>query len=118
MEEDIKTAIAILREWAKINLVCNNYPSPVGMVSITMGGIKETLNQHHRYQVEKIDAIYSIAQLLAEGEFVKTSTDKMGRPLIWHYLRIVIAGNNSYIVIREDKKSGNKILYPIVDYIK
>ena len=54
----------------------------------------------------------------AEAEFIKMSADKKDRPLNWYYLKIIIAGSNSYIVIREDTYLRTKIFYSIVDNIK
>ena len=116
--ENIKTDIIALKLWAKINLAGNYYPSPIGQIHITMKGIKETLNQPHKFKHQKNNAIYGIEKLLALSEFVKTINDIKGRPFLWHYLKIIIAENNSYIVIREDIQSGTKILYSIVDNIK
>ena len=118
MQQNIKTQKATIKEWAKNNLVGNKYPSPVGMVLVTLAGIKETLNQPHCNEIKKMEAIYRIEKLLSEAEFVKVATDKRGRALLWHYLKITIAESNSYIVVREDIKLEIKILYSIVDNIK
>ena len=118
MQESIKTKKTTVKEWAKNNLVGNRYSSAIGMVSVTLAGIKETINQPHRCQIEKLEAIYTIEKLLAEAEFVIAAPDNRGRALIWHYLKITIAENNSYIVIREDIKLEIKLLYSIVDSIK
>ena len=118
MEEDIKTTVAILKEWAKINLIGSNFLSPIGYIYISARGIKEIINQPHRFHKENIMSLYEIEKLLATAEFVKITGDTKDRPFVWHYLKITIANNNSYIVVREDIQSGNKMLYSIVDHIK
>ena len=118
MPGNIKAQKAIIKEWAKANMVGNNYSSPVGLINITLAGIKEALNQPHRHPVEKLESNYRVENLLAEAEFIKMSADKKDRPLNWYYLKIIIAGSNSYIVIREDTYLRTKIFYSIVDNIK
>jgi len=107
-----------LKEWAKINLAGKDYYSPIGFISITMKGIKETLNQPHKFINDKNEALYNIENLIATSEYVKSINDIKDRPFLWHYLKIIIAKNNSYLVIREDIQSGSKILYSIVDKLK
>lgn len=118
MDEDFRANILVIRDWARINLLGKVLLSPIGEVHITMRGIKEVLNQPHKFLREKTIAIYQIRELLATAIFIKTIEDQKDRPFLWHYLQIVIAENNSYIVIREDIQTGSKMLYTIVDGIK
>ena len=83
-----------------------------------MRGIKEIINQPHRFHFEKIKAIYDIEILLSLSVLIKTMPDAKDRPFIWYYLLVIIADNDSYLVVREDIQSGIKILYSIVDNIK
>ena len=118
MNENIKEKKLAAKEWSRLNLVGNSFFSPIGVIDITMAGIKETINQPHRYQADKISALYHIEHLLGNSEFAKSSVDKKDRPFVWHYLKIRIADSESFIVIREDVKSQRKCLYSIVDSIK
>ncbi len=118
MNQNVKDEKLEAKEWGRLNLVGNSFSSPIGLINITMAGIKETINQPHRYQTDKINALYNIVHLLGNSEYVKSSVDKKDRPFVWHYLKINIAESESFIVIREDIKLRNKCLYSIVDSIK
>ncbi len=118
MAEDIKIMVAAIKEWGKSQLSGKAFNTMIGPVVITMRGIKEIINQPHQFHREKLMALYDIEQLLAIAEFVKTMPDSKDRPFVWYYLKIIIAENDSYLVVREDIQSGIKILYSIVDNIK
>ncbi len=117
MVENIKAKKAIIKEWAKINLVGNSYLSPVGMIHITMAGIKETLNQPHKLKHEKDGAIYKLPSLLKNSKYAGSAADIKGNVKEYHYLEIIIAKSKSYIVIKETWEY-KKHFYSIVDKLK
>jgi len=44
----------LIKEWAKINLTGNNFTSPIGLIHVTMKGIKEAINQPQKLNRRKI----------------------------------------------------------------
>lgn len=108
-----------VRKWAKENLLdlTADHVRLEG-ISFTSSGIKEALNQPHKFQFEKNQAIYRIRELIAESKYVKQVPDGKGRPLSWHYLETTIGNEKSWLVVREDEKMRTKTFYTIVDHIK
>jgi hypothetical protein len=117
MDEEIKKEIAIIKEWAKITLIGNEFESPIGLILVTMTGIKETINQPHKFRNEKINAIYFIPDLLAKSVYIESADDEKGNIKKYHYLQIVLNNEYSYIVIKETWQ-GQKNFYSIVDGLK
>ena len=117
MPENINTQKTIIKEWAKINLAGNNYLSPIGLIHITMTGIKETLNQPHKFKRQKDIAIYILPSLLKNSKYVGSAADLKGKVKEYHYLEVVIAKRESYIVIKETWEN-TKHFYSIVDRLK
>jgi hypothetical protein len=118
MRDDVKAEISKIKIWAKENLVGKYISSEIGNISITWAGLKETINQPHQFPIEKLRAIYLLQEIIPMAEFVKMSEDKKTRPFRWHYLKIDIENKDSFLVIRENVFSSEKILYSIVDNIK
>lgn len=88
-------------------------------VSFTYSGIKEAINQPHKYIIEKNQIIKSIDSILPSAVFVKSEKDRTGdQNFIYHYFRIMIHEEESFIVLKEIKKEGVIIFYSIVDKIK
>lgn len=119
-KEDIKRQRAEVREWAKENLVGKTAYAPgLGTpVSFTSTGIKEALNQPHKYLIEKNDAVRDIVRLLGSSRYVKTDPDVKGRNFNYHYYEIEVAGEPSFVVVREN--TDNKLIdfYSIVEKLR
>ena len=119
--ESLQEQRKAVREWAKKNLagktvLVQGVPGPV---EFTMNGIKETLNQPHKYVRAKNEALRDIVALLRNGEHVLEKVDDKGNPMVnkYHYIRIDIAEGASYAVIRE-LMDGRCQFYSIVEKLK
>ena len=104
-----------VRQWAKENLVgktvlVQGIQNPV---EFTSNGIKEALNQPHKFVMAKNEA------LLKDAEHVLERPDEKGNPMVmkYHYLRIRIADEDSFAVIRE-LVDGRCQFYSIVEKLK
>jgi len=86
-------------------------------ISFTMSGIKEALNQPHKYYDKKNLAIYDVVNLIETGVYKKFEYDIKNKSRGFYYLEIEINDEKSYIVLKENF-SGNIIFYSIVDAIK
>ena len=109
------------RQWAKENLVgktvlVQGIQNPV---EFTSNGIKEALNQPHKYVRAKNEAVYNLINLLKDAEHVLERPDEKGNPMVmkYHYLRIRIADEDSFAVIRE-LVDGRCQFYSIVEKLK
>lgn len=119
--ESLQEQRKAVREWAKENLagktvLVQGVPGPV---EFTMSGIKETLNQPHKYVKAKNEALRDIVALLKNGEHVLEKVDDKGNPMVnkYHYIRIDIANEPSFAVIRE-LMDGRCQFYSIVEKLK
>lgn len=109
------------RQWAKENLVgktvlVQGIQNPV---EFTSNGIKEALNQPHKFVRAKNEAVYNLINLLKDAKFVLERPDEKGNPMVmkYHYLRIRIADEDSFAVIRE-LVDGRYQFYSIVEKLK
>lgn len=109
------------RQWAKENLVgktvlVQGIQNPV---EFTSNGIKEALNQPHKFVRAKNEAVYNLINLLKDAEHVLERPDEKGNPMVmkYHYLRIRIADEDSFAVIRE-LVDGRCQFYSIVEKLK
>jgi hypothetical protein len=127
--EDAKTSITYnlkeqrktIREWAKINLVGKELFLPkTGMnVTFTLNGIKEAINQPHKFILKKNEFIKEIETALQNAEYIKSETDRTGElNFIFHYFRTSLNEEDSFIVLKEIRKEGKIVFYSIVDKIK
>lgn len=110
-----------VRQWAKENLVgktvlVQGIQNPV---EFTSNGIKEALNQPHKFVRAKNEAVYNLINLLKDAKFVLERPDEKGNPMVmkYHYLRIRIADEDSFAVIRE-LVDGRCQFYSIVEKLK
>ena len=87
-------------------------------VSFTSTGIKEALNQPHKFLLEKNEAIRHIESLLKNAKYVRTAPDVKGRNFKYHYFETEIAGKSSFIVIRENTDNKLTDFYSIVEKLK
>ena len=117
MDEEIRLEIAAIKEWAKANLIGKDFESPIGIISMNMTGIKEAINQPHKFKTEKTSAIYTIPALLSDSVHVESADDEKGNIKKYHYLQITLNNEFSYIVIKETWQ-GKKNFYSIVDRLK
>lgn len=120
-KESLKLQRKEIREWAKENLagktvLIQGISNPV---EFTMTGIKETLNQPHKYVRAKNEALKDIVSLLKEGNHVLEKVDDKGNPMVckYHYIRIIVVGKPSFAVIRE-LTDGRCQFYSIVEKLK
>lgn len=110
-----------VKKWAKENLVGQqiNVPGIERPVKLTMNGIKEAINQPHKFIEEKNNAIRNIIELLKKAKFIKPMAHVLGDTnFLYYYLQIELNGEISYIVLRETLKEGQITFYTIIDKIK
>ena len=84
-----------------------------------MSGIKEAINQPHKFLKEKNEALKNIRELIRDGKYVKYAPDEKENPMVagYHFIEIPVAGKKSYAVIRE-LLNGQQLFYSIVEKIK
>lgn len=120
-QNELKGQREEIRQWAKENLAGKTVEVPgIGSpVGFNVTGVKEALNQPHKYISEKNEAVRNILSLLQEGEHVLTRTDDKGNPMVkqYHYIRIKIKEEDSYAVIRE-LVNGECNFYSLVEKLK
>lgn len=120
-QNELKKQRDEIRQWAKQNLTGKTVEVPgIGSpVGFNVTGVKEALNQPHKYISEKNEAVRNILSLLQEGEHVLTRTDDKGNPMVkqYHYIRIKIKEEDSYAVIRE-LVNGECNFYSLVEKLK
>jgi len=110
-----------IKDWAKANIVGKeiNIPSKGWNVAITVSGIKESLNQPHKHYYHKNELIKNIEEALINSVYLESKIDSTGdQNNVFHYMKTMVNGEESYFVLRETKKDGMIILYSIVDKIK
>lgn len=117
-ESNLKEQRAEIKNWAKENIIGKTvkHPKIEKPILFTSTGIKEALNQPHKFIVEKNEAIKTIKKRIKEGEFIKTTKDNKGRDIEYHYLKTTIKEEDSFIVIK--KESGNTAFHSLVEKIK
>lgn len=108
-----------IREWAKENLVGKTVKhkeieKPIGF---TVTGIKEALNQPHEHIRAKNEAVKDIRGLIRKGEYLGSADDEKGKIKQYHYIKTSIAGDASYITVKETTQ-GECVFYTITDKIK
>ncbi len=120
-KEKVKQQRQEIRDWAKLNLLDKtaNVPELNREVSFTSTGIKEALNQPHKYLLEKNEAVRDIEELLENGTYIKYAPDEKDNAMVkgYHYIEILIEDKPSYAIIRE-LRSGDLVFYSIVEKIK
>ncbi|KXB77535.1 hypothetical protein HMPREF1860_01329 [Prevotella amnii] len=77
------------------------HPMIAGAIKFSTYGIKEAINQPHSKLYEKNKLVKDIISVIKNATYSKTAKDRKGRGWIFHYLKINIAGIDSYIVIRQ-----------------
>ena len=92
------------------------HPAIDGDIIFTTKGIKEAINQPHKYFIEKNKAAVNIIELIGKGEYIKCVLDTKHAMDICHYIKIVINGEPAYIVIKQHGKKYS--FYTIVDKLK
>lgn len=113
MKKDNSKVIKELRSWAKENLAKKTvYNDELGKdIKFTISGIKEYLNQPHKYYFEKNQMIKDIQSVLKNSEY-KGFTKYMGR--ISHIFEIKIKDDKSWIIANE-REDGKVTFYSISD---
>lgn len=107
-------------EYGKENLLGRTFSMP-GIekpVTFTMKGIKESANQPHKHFVEKNDAVRDIIEIAPNSTYVGGREDDKKRHYYYRYYKTTISGDDSFIVIRENKDTGLIDFYSIVDAMK
>lgn len=76
--------------------------------TISSGKIKEWLNQPHKHILEKNEALLNLPELIKNGKYEGCGVDEHDPTAIAHLVKVVIAGEDSWVVIRElnDGKIG------------
>lgn len=69
--------------------------------TISSGKIKEWLNQPHQHIIEKNESLLHLNDLISKGEYIGHGIDKHDPTVIAHLVRVKIAGDDSWVVIRE-----------------
>jgi len=101
--EDPKEERKELREWAAKNIVGSEVEKEGLTIKFTGGGIKEYLNQPHKYYYEKNELIKDIHNALLNSIYRGVSRHK-GR--ISHIFEIEIQGEKSWLIANEHKGMG------------
>lgn len=70
-------------------------------IRVTGRGIKEWLNQPHKYYSEKNEALLHIRKLLHNAEYLGHGTDKHDPDVIVHVFETEIGKEKSWIIVRE-----------------
>lgn len=119
-KEEVKQSRTTVRQWAKEKLIGKSMQMAEldKPVSFTSTGIKEALNQPHKFLLEKNEAIRHIESLLKKAKYVRTDPDVKGRNFKYHYFETEIAGKSSFIVIRENTDNKLTDFYSIVEKLK
>ena len=117
----IKEQRKIIKDWAKGNLSGTIIKLEKYNLDVvfTNSGIKEALNQPHKHQFHKNEAIRKIIELLKSARLIKKEPDTSGNlNYEYYYLETKINNEPSYIVLRKTKKEEKIVFYSIVDHIK
>jgi len=113
IQQTNKERIKELRTWANENLVSKEvYHNKLDdKIKFTTKGIKEYLNQPHKFYYEKNEMIKDIQNIIKTSEYMGFVHFK---DRISHIFEIVIKGKDSWLIANEYKGRGI-ILYSISD---
>ena len=113
-----KKAIKQLREYAKQNIVGTEvaHDKLEKVINFTNTGIKEFLNQPHKYYENKNDLIKDIHSVIKNSEYKgKTDYHKNNKGILYsHIFEIKLNGEKSWIIAREST-NGDINFYSISD---
>ncbi len=118
LHQTLKQQRKTIKEWAKTNLTNKTVKHKAldKEIYFTVKGIKEALNQPHKHIIAKNKAIKRIDTLIKKAEYIRSGIDSKGRNIKYHYLKIFINNEPSFIVIKEEE--GRNTLYSITDKLK
>ena len=85
-------------------------------IQITGRGIKEWLNQPHKYYEKKNEMLLDIASVIKDAEYIGCGNDKHGYNAIVHLFETKVENEKSWILVKE-QADGSTSLYSISDSI-
>ncbi len=111
-----------IKDFAKSKLISKveiNRKIEGKIISFNMKGIKEAINQPHKFYDKKNKAIFNVLKLIQEGKYIGFYDDiKIPKRCIgFHYLETIICEEISFIILKENF-DGKVVFYSIVDGIK
>ena len=110
----IKRCRKVYTERAKQTLLGTTAHHPkIGDIYFSATGIKEAINQPHKFLYEKNRAILEVKERIERGRYLGSVPDTKGRNRIYHYIETIIAKRLSYIVLKET--NGRAVFYTITD---
>lgn len=117
---DLAQSRAEVIKFAKANLIGKTIKMQEldRLVSFTMTGIKEMANQPHKHYLEKNASIKNILVIAPDASFVGGRADEKKRNYYYRYYKTRIAGEDSFIVVRENTDTGLIDFYSIIDRMK
>lgn len=92
------------------------HPAIDGDIIFTTKGIKEAINQPHKYFIEKNKAVVNIIELIGKGEYVGSAIDTKGRNRVYYYIQTQIGKEPSLIVIKKEENMNT--FYSIIEIKK
>ena len=116
--DEIKQRRKYLKDISRKSLVGSTvkHPSLKSEINFTGVGIKEFLNQPHKYYADKNELVTDLKLLIEKSKYIgKTSYHKPNPDIVAsHIFEIKINGDKSWIIVRENK-DGTLNLYSISD---
>jgi hypothetical protein len=118
ISEAVKQRRKEIKEEAKrLSGVILSHPFFPHDIHISMAGVKEWLNQPHKYYAEKNEALLLLPELLEQSEYLGPMPDPKHRDYILtgHIFKTQIAGNDSWIIVTETTW-GECMVHSVSDY--
>lgn len=118
LKANLKQQRLEIRDWAKANLLDKTitHPKINEPIGFNVAGIKEAINQPHKFLLAKNEAVKNIEKHINESEFMFSRNDDKGKPFVYYYLKTFIQGEQSFIVIR--RAYDKNTFYSIVEKIR
>ena len=99
------------RKFLNTVLVNESYGKPI---TLSVGGIKEWVNQPHKHYIKKNELLLSIDEVIRSAHYIGSGKDKHNKSITMHLFETQINNEKSWIVVRE-MNDGVSRLHSISD---
>ncbi|HIS10714.1 MAG TPA: hypothetical protein IAA77_05700 [Candidatus Avibacteroides excrementipullorum] len=99
------------RKFLNTVLVNESYGKPI---TLSVGGIKEWVNQPHKHYIKKNELLLSIDEVIRSAHYIGSGKDEHNKSITMHLFETQINNEKSWIVVRE-MNDGVSRLHSISD---